>query len=87
MTIPIDLARNEDTLEEKTVEPRKKAPPGVPKCCVGVPPGGDACGAAATCQINWPDGMETPACDDCARRMRLMAQNHRTSINIVALKP
>jgi len=85
MTVPIDLARNEDTLEQQTPKPRVKAPLGAPRCCVGVPPGGDACGATATCTIVWPDDMTTPACADCAQRMNQMARSHRTGVNIIPL--
>ena len=72
---PIGLTSAEQA-QETTTPPiaRQPAPAGAVPCRITVP-GGDACGAAATGRIVWPDRTKTPACADCAQQMALKAQS------------
>jgi hypothetical protein len=48
------------------------------KCQTTVQPEGNACGATATCQLVWPDGDRTPACEECWMRISQLAESHRS---------
>lgn len=61
--------------------------PGEPSCRITVPPDGDACGAAATRRIVWPDGDVTLVCLDCALRMaQLAVLEYRTTLRVELLR-
>ena len=89
MTNPIGLTRAEEASEQQQPEVRIviKATPGAIKCRVSVPPNGDDCVAAATCTIFWPDGDETTACADCARRLSQQAETqHHTTLRVEPIR-
>lgn len=89
MTNPIGLTRAEEASEQRQAEPHVVvvAPPGVIRCRASVPPNGDDCKAAATCTILWPDGDETPACGDCARRLNQQAETqHHTTLRVEPIR-
>lgn len=84
---PIGLTSAEQAQEAETVPVVKQpAPEGAVQCRITVLPDGEACGAAATGQIVWNrDDPKTPACDDCAQRMGMMARSAGSDIRFEPL--
>jgi hypothetical protein len=88
---PIGLTRAEEAGERApaasaTAQP--KAPAGALACRVVVTPPGEACGAAAVALIVWPRDPEadkTPACFECAGRMREVARSFGSDIRLEPL--
>ena len=78
---PVGLTSGEQ--EQETDAPqtvKQPAPAGSVSCRIVAPATGEACGAAATGRIVWPDRTRTPACIDCATTMSLKAQSAGTGI-------
>ena len=85
---PVGLTRAEQDGQQPPGAPRiaLRAAPGEPFCRITVPPHGEACGAAVTRRIVWPDGDATLACLDCALRMaQLAALEYRTPLRVESL--
>lgn len=86
---PVGLTTAEEASEHPTPQPapeRTKAPEGTPACQVIVPPGA-VCGAPAEARIVWqdPEAQKTPACLECAGRMRELAKSFGSNIKLETL--
>jgi len=87
---PVGLTRAEEANEHAPTAPsgeRPKAPEGTPACQV-VTQSGQACGVAAEARIvrvRDPEADKTPACLDCAGRMRELAQSFGSNIKLESL--
>lgn len=83
---PVGLTRAEEEKENPAAVPANQppAPDGVPKCIATLPPDGKVCGAEALWLVVWPDpeSKKSPACTECAKRFRALAQSHGTSVGI-----
>lgn len=88
---PVGLTRAEEASQRPAPSgPRVvvKPLPGEPSCRITVPPNGDACGAAVTQRIVWPDKDVTLTCLDCALRMSQLATfEHRCALRVEPLPP
>jgi len=88
---PAGLTRAEEEKEHAPAPPtegRPKAPEGAPACRVVVPPG-KSCGVAAEVRIVWPrdpDADPTPACLECAGRLREIARTFGSDVRVEPLK-
>ncbi len=88
---PAGLARAEEEKERAPAPPtadRPRAPEGALACQVVVTPPGEVCGVAAKALIAWPhdpDAPRTPACLECAGRMRQLAQSHGSDVQVEPL--
>ena len=84
---PIGLTQAEEASQQQpaATAPAVKAAPGAPSCRITVPPDGEACGATVQCVIVWSDNERTPACFNCALRMRQLAESHRTILRVEEL--
>jgi hypothetical protein len=86
---PIGLTRAEEAHEHPTEAPgaRPPAPPGTRACQVVLPDAkdGNVCGAAADLHIVWSDGDRTPACLECAARMRAVARSFSSNVRLEPL--
>jgi hypothetical protein len=73
---PIGLTSAEAAQETSgKLTAHRPAPAGTASCQVVLLPAGNACGAAATGWIVWPDKTKTAACADCARDMDMKARS------------
>ena len=89
---PVGLTRAEEASERApaasaTAQPQAAA--GARACQVVVTPPGEACGAPAVVHIVWPrepEAEKTPACLECAGRMREVARSFGTNIRVELLK-
>jgi hypothetical protein len=51
-------------------------------CRLIAPPSSAPCGAPATRRVTFVDGDQTPACEECALRLEMLAQSHGTSVRV-----
>ena len=85
---PVGLTTSEEEKERAPTSPaapQPKAPPGTASCRIVVLPGGDVCGAVATLLIVWsrdPEADKTPACLECAGRMREVARSFGSDVKL-----
>lgn len=85
---PIGLTIAEEARERRSTAPpvtRGVRPPGVPGCQATTVPDGSACAAEAGYVIVWSDGDRSLVCGDCALRLRLLAESHRTTLRVSRL--
>lgn len=70
-----------------TAQPQ--APTGSPGCVAAVPPDGRRCGAVARWIITWPGGDQpaSPACTECAKRLRALARSFETQSSTISVDP
>jgi hypothetical protein len=86
---PVGLTRAEEEKEHPPTPSTQQppAPAGAQRCVATLPPDGKMCGAEARWLVVWtdPDAKKTPACTDCAKRFRALAQSHGSDIGVEPL--
>jgi hypothetical protein len=87
---PVGLTRAEEERERPAVASTSPtpAPAGVAECVAALPPDGRKCGAEARWLVVWPDpeAAKSPACTECAKRLRAQAQAHGSSVGVEPIK-
>jgi|HubBroStandDraft_2_1064218.scaffolds.fasta_scaffold138638_1 hypothetical protein len=82
---PVGLTRAEEEKEHPApTSHQPQAPAGTAQCVATLLPDGRMCGAEARWLVVWtdPEAPKTPACTDCAKRFRAMAQSHGSNIGV-----
>lgn len=86
---PIGLTLAEEEREHRSVGRTTvgQAGPGALGCRATLLPDGRVCGAEARIVVVWPDGDRTLVCDDCALRLRILAESHRVRLRTERVTP
>lgn len=87
---PVGLTRAEEEREHPATptEPQPPAPVGTVQCIATLLPDGKKCGAEALWFIVWldPDDKKSPACTDCAKRLRTHARSIGSDVGIEPIR-
>lgn len=83
---PVGLTRAEEEREQQPAAAQPPAQAGARSCVFTLPPDGKKCGATAAWLVTWPDpdADKSPACGDCAERIRAL---YRSAGRDVGLEP